>query len=88
MPEDGVDLYLDAQTVCRALEQVEALASGARLIFDRACSEDGLSPAEVGAAAARPLVEELLQLSKVAAAALDDFEQKHAGREHERIVSG
>jgi hypothetical protein len=87
MPEDEVGLQFDAQTVCGVLEQVEAVASGAWHIIDAACSQDGLSPG-VGVAAARPLVEELRQLSEAAGAALDDFEQKHLSREHERTVSG
>jgi hypothetical protein len=87
MPEGEVELNLDARTLCRILDQVEALACGARLIVDAACSEYRLS-ARVGVAAARPLVEELRQLSEATGAALDDFEQKHASREDERAVSG
>jgi hypothetical protein len=83
MPDDEVDLHLDAQTVCRVLERVEALASGARLIVAAACSEDRLSP-RVGVAAARPLVEELRPMSEVAASALNELERKYARREHER----
>jgi hypothetical protein len=79
VPESEVDLQLDARTVCMVLEQLEALASGARLVVDNACSEDGL-PTLVGVEAARPLVEELHKLSEVTVATLDDFEQKHASK--------
>jgi hypothetical protein len=84
--EEEVDLHLEAQTLCRVFDQVAALASGARLIVHHACNEDGLS-LRVGVAVARPLVEEMRQLSEAAAAALDDFEQRVI-REDERQVSG
>ncbi len=77
MPEGEVDLNLEAQTVYMLLEQLEALASGARLIVDTAFRDDGLSPL-VGVEAARPLVEELHELAEASVAVLDDFEQNHA----------
>jgi hypothetical protein len=79
VPESDVDLQLDAQEVRMVLERLEALASGARLMVDTACGEDRLSPV-VGMEAARPLVEELRELSEAAVAAIDDFEQKHASK--------
>ena len=43
MPEDEVNLNLEAQTVCMLLEQLQALASGARLMVDTALRAVGLS---------------------------------------------
>jgi hypothetical protein len=77
MPEGEVDPNLEAQTVCMLLEQLEALASGARLIVDTAFRDDGLSPL-VGVEAARPLVEELHELAEASVAVLDGYEQTHA----------
>jgi hypothetical protein len=79
VPESQGDLQLDAQTVCMVLEQLEALASGARVMVDTACSEDRLSPV-VGMEAARALVIELHELCEATVAAIDDFEQKHASK--------
>jgi hypothetical protein len=76
MPEGEVDPNLEAQTVCMLLEQLEALASGARLIVDTAVRDDGLSML-VGVEAVRPLVEELHELCEATVTVLDDFDQKH-----------
>jgi hypothetical protein len=80
MPEGEVDLNLETQTVCMLLEQLEALASGARLMVGTALSDDRLSPL-VGVEAVRPLIEDLHELTEATVAALDDFEQKHASEE-------
>jgi hypothetical protein len=77
MPRDEVDLNLEAQTVCMLLEQLEALASSAKLMVDTALRADELSTL-VGVEAARPLIEELHELSEGTVAVLDDFEQKYA----------
>jgi hypothetical protein len=76
MPEGEGDSNLE-QTVCMLLEQLEALALGARLILDTAFRDDGLSTL-VGVEAVRPLVEELHELAEASVTVLDDFEQKHA----------
>jgi hypothetical protein len=80
LPESGGDLQLDAQEVRMVLEQLEALASGAKVIVDTAISEDRQSP-EVGMEAARALVTELHELCEATVTAIDDFEQKHASKE-------
>jgi hypothetical protein len=79
VPESEVDLRLDAQEVRMVLEQLEALASGARVMVDTACSEAKLSPV-VGMEAARALVIELHELCEATVAAIDTFEQKHASK--------
>jgi hypothetical protein len=80
MPEGEVDLNLEAQTVYMLLEQLEALASGARLMGGTAFGDDRLSPL-VGVEVVRPLVVDLHELSEATVAVLDDFEQKHASEE-------
>jgi type II secretory pathway component GspD/PulD (secretin) len=80
VPESEVDLQFDAQEVRTVLEQLEALASGAKVMVDSACSEDKLSPV-VGMEAARALVIELHELCEATVTAIDDFEQKHASNE-------
>jgi hypothetical protein len=77
MPEGEVDLNLDVQTVCMLLEQLEALASSARLMVDTALRDDELSTL-VSVEVARPLVEELHKLSEGTVEIIDDFEQKYA----------
>ncbi len=77
MPEGEGDPNLEAQTVYMLLEQLEALASGARLIVGTAFDDDRL-PTLVGVEAAQPLVEELHELSQGTVAVLEDFEQKYA----------
>ena len=80
MPEGEGDLNLEEQKVRMLLEQLEALASGARLMVGTAFSDDKLSPL-VGVEAARPLIEDLHELCEATVVVLDDFEQKHASEE-------